>query len=147
MASRRVEVAEALKLLVARALPGATVKGMVAEEAKPSRVDALGLAIVRSGDPGPPDIDLSPPAYNYEHDFPVELAAQETATHTSQQILDDMMLAIGAAIAADRMLGGLCTWLDAEAPTDGEAETGGAAAIGWAEFRIVASYTTTSPLG
>ena len=43
---------------------------------------------------------------------------------------------------ADRSLGGLCFWLDAEAPTDDEAD-----GLGFADFTIVASYSTISPLG
>ena len=147
MASKRLQVLAAIKQLVEAALPGATVRGMDAEEAKPDRVGPLGMVIIRSGDPGPAEIDLSPPAYNYEHDIPVELAGYGLPNRTSQQVLDAMMVAIGDAIAADRSLGGLCTWFDAEAPTDGETSILGTAALGWAEFRIIASYTTTSPLG
>jgi len=145
--SKRVDVLAAVKALIQDALPGATVKGMSAEEAKPETVGPLGMVIVRSGDPGQPEVDLSPPTYWWEHNIPVEVAAYQSSWQTSQQVLDDMLTAIGAALIADRTLGGLCLWLDAEAPTDGETEIRGAAAIGWADFAIVATYSTNSPLG
>lgn len=144
--SKRVEVLEAVKALVAAALPGAVVKGMSADEAKPETVGAGGMVIVRSGEPGPAQVDLSPPAYNFDHAIPIEVAAFQSGALTSQQATDAMLTAIGEAIEADRFLGGLCHWLDADAPTDGETDARGARAIGWAEFAIVASYSTSNPL-
>ena len=145
--SKRLQVLAGVRALVQRALPGATVRGMANDDAKPERTSELGDVIIRSGDPGQPDIDLSPPTYWWEHSIPIEVAAYKSQTATSQQVLDVMLMAIGAEIVADRTLGGLCLYLDAEAPTDGETTTGGAATMGWADFAIVASYSTTSPLG
>lgn len=142
----RLDVLAAVKALVEQALPGATVRGMDTDEAKPIAVGPDGMVIVRSGDPGPAEIDLSPPTYNYEHNIPVELAAYRSSTQTAQEVLAVMMAAIGAAIAADRFLGGRCTWLDADAPSDGETDASGAVPIGWADFAIIASYSTTNPL-
>lgn len=145
--TKRVEVLSAVKALVQLALPGASVRGMSAEEAKPETVGPLGMAIVRSGDPGEPDIDLSPATYWWEHSIPIELAGYQSAGRSSQEALDDMVAAIWAGIVADRSLGGLCTWLDAEAPTDGETDLRGAKPLGWADFNIIASYSTDSPIG
>jgi hypothetical protein len=145
--SRRIDVLEAVKALVQAALPQVVVRGMSAEEAKPEVIGPEGLVIVRSGEPGQPEIDLSPPTYWFDHAIPVELASYAKPGRTSQQVLDDMLTAIGTAIQADRYLAGLCVWLDADAPTDGESDARGAEPIGWAEFTIIASYSTTSPLG
>lgn len=136
----RLQVLAAVKALVQAAVPAADVRGMSTDEAKPVEVGPDGMVIVRSGDPGQPDIDLSPPAYNYDHTIPIELGAY------SKDVLIAMIVAIGASILADRHLGGLCTWLDAEAPTDGESDSSGASPMGWAEFPIIASYTTSNPL-
>lgn len=144
--ARRLDVLAGVKALVARALPGTEVLGMDTDEFKPSSIKPGGMAIVRSGDPGIPEIDLSPPAYNYDHAITIELAAYKTDTRTAQQVTGDMATAIGTEIEGDRYLGGLCTWLDATAPTDGESDANGAAPIGWADFQIIASYTTSSPL-
>ncbi len=145
--SKRLDVLTAVKALAKRAAPHSVVRGMTAEEAKPTTVDALGMVIVRSGDPGDPEIDLSPPTYWWEHRIPVELAACGTPAKSSQEVLDDMLMGFAREIAADPTLGGLCIDLDADAPSDGEAETRGAGAIGWADFAIIALYSTTSPLG
>ena len=139
--SKRFDVGVGVKTLIKAALPNSKVIGMEPDEAKPTNVDEFGLVIVRSGDPGTPDIDLSPPTYWYEHQFPIEVAAR------SREALDIMMMAIGDAIIANRSLGGLCTYLDAEAPVDGETQTVGTVAISWADFPIIATYSTTSPLG
>ena len=145
--SKRFDVGEAVKALVSRAVPNSKVIGMEPDEARPTTVGELGLVIVRSGDPGSPDIDLSPPVYWYDHTFPIELAAVRDGARTARQVLDDMLTAIGGEIEADRSLGGLCTYLAGEAPIDGETQTNGAAAISWADAAIIATYSTTSPLG
>ena len=145
--SKHLEVPEAVKAMVKLALPGATVLGMNSDEAKPETVGPLGMVIVRSGDPGDPEIDLSPPAYHFERVIPIELAAYQSGTQSYRRSLAAMIAAIGALIVADRSLGGLCDWLDAEAPTDGDSDALGAAPLGWADFNIIASYATTSPLG
>lgn len=144
--SKRLDVLTAVKDLVQAALPGADVRGMNTDEAKPERVGPTGMVIVRSGDPGTPDIDLSPPLYNYEHSIPVEVAAFKSGALTAQAAMDAMMVAIGEAIEADRTLGGLVDYLDAEMPTDGETDTRGAQPVGWADFTLVATYSTTNPL-
>lgn len=145
--SKHLAVAEAVKALVKAALPVARVKGMSLDDVKPEKIDELGEAIVRSGDPGEPEIDLSPPTYYYERSFPIELASYDEPTRTAQQVLAAMAFAIGQAIEANRFLGGLCIWLDATAPAEGEMDLRGARPIGWSDFTIVASYSTPSPLG
>lgn len=145
--SKHQAVAAAVKALVKAALPVARVTGMDLKDAKPSRIDELGEAIVRSGDPGEPEVDLSPPTWWWERSFPIELAARDEPTRTAQEVLAAMAMQIGAAIAANRNLGGLCIWLDATAPADGEVDERGAAPIAWCDFAILASYSTTSPLG
>ncbi len=144
---KRIAVLAAAKAMVQAALPAADIRGMDNDEAKPTRVGAQGMGIVRSGDPGTPDIDLSPPTWWWEHRIPVELAGYQVAGKTSQQVLDEMIAAIDARRRADPTLGGLCIYLDAEPPTDGETETVGTMVLGWADFALVASYSTDSPLG
>ena len=144
--SKRLDVLLALKALVIAALPGVDVKGLDQSAALPANIPANGLVIVRSGDPGEPDIDLSPPAYNFSHRIPLEMAAYQSGAATSEQALDAMMAAIGAAIAADRTLGGRCHWLDAMAPgTDAIVATGARSPLG-ADLMLVADYTSDSPL-
>ena len=144
--SRRLDVLQALKVLVQAALPGATVKGLDADAAKPERIPPGGMVIVRSGDPGPAAVDLSPLAYNYDHAIPVEVSAYQSSARTTNEVIDDMLTQIGAAIAADRTLGGLCNWLDADAPVIDDVTADGSPAGAGADLVVTASYVTSNPL-
>lgn len=143
MASKREQVIEAIVALIATALPNAEVKRNLD---KPERIPPGGLAIVRDGDPGEPDVLLSPLTYVYEHRVPIELAAFASGTMTREQALDQMFADIGAAVQADRMLGGLCEFLETEAPASDDLETAGAISGRWAEAALIAAYSTANPL-
>lgn len=143
MTSKREQVFDAVKALVAAALPNADVKRNLA---KAERIPPGGLVIVRDGDPGEPEVMLSPLTYIYTHRIPIEVAAYETASKPREQVLDEMLGAIGAAVAADRTLGGLCDFIEPEAPATDDVETAGARAGRWADAAIIAVYGTTDPL-
>ncbi len=140
--SKREQVIEAIVALVVAALPAAKVER---NAAKPERVPAGGLVIVRDGDPGEPDVLLSPLTYLYTHRIPLEVAARESGSQSREHALDAMLAAIGAAVAADRTLGGLCDFIEAEAPATADIEASGAQAVRWADAAIVATYATTDP--
>jgi len=143
MTSKREQVLDAVKALVAAALPNADVKRNLA---KADRIPPGGLVIVRDGEPGEPEVMLSPLTYIYTHRIPIEVAAYETSTKPREQVIDEMLGAIGTAVAADRTLGGLCDFIEAEAPVTDDVETAGARAGRWADAAIVAVYGTTDPL-
>ena len=143
MPSKRETVLGAVKALVAAALPGAEVRRNLA---KPERIPPGGLVVIRDGDPGEPDVTLSPVSYLYTHRIPVEIAAFESAMLTREEVLDGMLAAIGAAIIANRRLGGLVDWIEAEAPSSEGIETTGSQAGRFADFVIVATYATADPL-
>lgn len=143
MTSKRETVLAGVKALIASALPNAEV---IRNLAKPERIPPGGLAIVRDGDPGEPEVVLSPLTYIYTHRIPIELAAYETSSEIREQALDSMLGAIGAAVVADRTLGGRCDFVEAEAPATGDIETAGARTARWADAAIVAVYATTDPL-
>ncbi len=144
--SKKLDVLKALKLLIAVAVPKAEIVGLDGEEAAPARVPANGRIIIRTGDPGEPEIDLSPLAYNWSHRIPIEFVAIETATLTSEEALDDMLVRFGAAIADDRQLGGLCDWLGIAAPGSEDIYTDGAEPPRGAELVLTANYVTDSEL-
>lgn len=143
MPSKREQVIDAVKALVAGALPLAEVKRNLD---KPERIPVGGLVIIRDGDPGEPEVVLSPLVYTYGHRIMLELAAYAADPLTREQALDAMLVAIGNAITANRTLGGLCDFLDTEAPSSDDLETAGARAARWAEIAIVATYSTSNPL-
>lgn len=143
MSSKREQVLDAIKGLLASALPNADVKR---NQAKPERIPPGGLVVIRDGDPGEPEVMLSPLVYVYSHRIPIELAAYETSSQTPEQVLDDMLGSIGVAVSGDRTLGGLCDFIEAQAPATDDVETAGARAGRWADAAIVAVYGTPDPL-
>jgi hypothetical protein len=143
MASRREQVIEAIVALLAAALPDAEVKRNLT---KPERIPSGGLVIVRDGNPGEPEVTLSPLTYLYTHRIPIELAVHETGAGPRERALDAMLGAIGTAVANNRTLGGLCDFLEAEAPATADIETAGALPGRWADIAIVAHYGATDPL-
>lgn len=143
MASRREEVLEAVKGLIAAALPGAKVER---NAAKPERIPSGGLVIIRDGDPGDPEVTLSPLTYIYTHRIPIELAVLAAVPLTREQALDATLVAIGVAVAADRTLGGLCDFIEPEAPSTDDLEATGTIAGRWADAVVVAIYATANPL-
>jgi len=141
--SRREQVIEAIVALIVAALPDAEVRRNLA---KPERIPPGGLVIVRDGDPGEPEVVLSPLTYLYTHRVPLEVAVRDSGLQSREQALDAMLAAIGAAVAANRTIGGLCDFIESEAPATADIETSGAQAVRWADAAIVASYGTSDPL-
>lgn len=138
--SRRLSVLRGTIALIKQVLPDAEVVGLDNDEDVPTRVRAGGRVVVRAGDPGDPDVDLSPLTYNYIHRIPLEIVMADEDT------LDAAMTAIGAAIDVDRTLGGLVEWLEAEAPSTQNVRADNAAAQRGALLSLLASYATLSPL-
>lgn len=143
MTSKREAVIAAIEVLIAAALPTAAVKRNLA---KAERIPGGGLVVIRDGDPGEPEVTLSPLTYHYEHRIVVEIAVNEAAGSPRENALDAIMQAIGGAVAEYRTLGGLCDWIEAQAPATDNAEAMGAAPVRFALLTIVAAYASSDPL-
>ena len=122
------------------ALPATALRG----EVLPERVPAAGLLILRGGEPGEPEVTLSPLRYHYQHRAELEVVVQAGTGRASA--FDDLITAIGTALEADRTLGGLCDWVEPEAPASVDLPVEGAAALKAAVITVVLHYTTTGPL-
>jgi hypothetical protein len=110
----------------------------------PERIPATGLIILRDGKPGEPEVTLSPLMYFYEHRAELEVVIQ---VGTGRDTLFDALTAsIGTALAADRTLGGLCDWVEAEAPEPVDLPIEGAAALKAAVITVVLHYATSDAL-
>ena len=110
----------------------------------PERIPAAGLIILRDGQPGEPEVTLSPLRYHYQHRAELEVVVQAGIGRASA--FDDLVAAIGAALEVDRTLGGTCDWVEPEAPASADLPVEGAAALKAAVITIVLHYTTTGPL-
>jgi hypothetical protein len=114
------------------------------DEVLPERIPATGLIILRDGQPGEAEVTLSPLRYHYQHQAELEVVVQAGTGRASA--FDDLIAAIGAALEADRTLGGLCDWIEPEAPASVDLPIDGAAALKAAVITVVLHYTTTGPL-
>jgi hypothetical protein len=59
---------------------------------------------------------------------------------------DSLAAGVGTVLAADRTLGGLCDWVEAEAPRPVDLAVDGAATLKAAVVPIVLHYSTSDPL-
>ena len=110
----------------------------------PERVPTAGLIILRDGQPGEPEVTLSPLRYHYQHRAELEVVVQ--ASNGRATAFDSLIAAIGTALETDRTLGGLCDWVEPEAPASVDLPIEGAAALKAAVITVVLHYTTTGPL-
>ena len=116
---------------------------MLRGEVLPERVPVNGLLILRDGEPGEPEVTLSPLTYHYQHRAEIEAVVQGTDRDVE---FDTLTASIGAALAADRTLGGLCDWVEPKVPASVDLPVEGAAALKAAVIIVVLHYTTTGPL-
>lgn len=121
-------------------LPTTALRGDVL----PERVPSAGLLILRDGEPGEPEVTLSPLRYHYLHRAEIEAVVQGTDVDAS---FDTLCASIGAALASDRTLGGLCDWIEAEAPRPVDLAVEGAAGLKAAVIPVVLHYSLADPLG
>jgi len=112
----------------------------------PERVPQGGIIILRDGDPGEPEILLSPPEYIYEHLAEAEVVVDAATPQVRDSLLDGLLAAIGAAIAADRSLEGLCDFVLPAAPEPAELAIEGAPGFKAAIVPIALHYGTPDPL-
>ncbi|CAN1576354.1 hypothetical protein MCELHM10_03939 [Paracoccaceae bacterium] len=131
-----------LSALQARLQPLAAL--VLRDEVLPERIPATGLIILRDGQPGEPEVTLSPLRYHYQHRAELEVVVQ--APNGRASAFDTLIAAIGTTIEADRTLGGLCDWVDPEAAASVDLPIEGAAALKAAVITVVLHYTTTGPL-
>lgn len=120
-------------------LPATALRG----EVLPERVPAEGLLILRDGEPGEPEVTLSPLAYHYQYRAEVEAVVQGA---DRDAVFAALCASIGAAISADRTLGGLCDWVEAEAPRPVDLPIDGAASLKAGVIPVILHYTTADPL-
>ncbi len=114
-------------------------------ESVPSKIALQGRVILRDGEPGEPEVTLSPPIWAYQHRAELEVYFQGADGHRDLP-LDDLLVKVSQAIATDRTLGGLCDWCEPEAaqPSDIPVQAGltfSAVTVG-----VWLHYQTTDPL-
>jgi hypothetical protein len=142
MASKRELVLQALF----DRLSGVTGPKVLRNEVLPERIPGGGIVILRDGDPGEPDVLLSPPEYVYEHRADVGVVVDGPTPAARDGVFDSIMVAIGAAIAIDRTLGGFCDYIEAVAPEPIDLAVDGALRLKAAVVPIILHYGSADPL-
>lgn len=137
------QVLSALRALVAAALPGVPLRGFTEDVSKPVRITSQGEVVGGPGELGEPEYELSPVAYTYTHHIPVEIWLAAAAGDAALRAL---AAPIGAAVRANRQLGGLVSWLEVSAPTITSENADNAVPARILSFDLIAEYTVTDPL-
>ncbi len=142
MPSKREQVLSALFDRL-RSVGGAIVKR---NECLPQTVPARGLVMLRDGDPGGPDVTLNPRTEFYSHAVELEVFVAQPVNGGGEQDLDALLVQMGAALAADRGLGGLAENLYWSAPEISALAIEGAAPILTARLTVTIEYLVSDPL-
>ena len=121
------------------ALPATALRG----EVLPERLSPQGLLILRDGEPAEPEVTLSPLRYHFQHRAEIEAVVQGANRDAA---FDTLCASVGTTLAADRTLGGLCDWVEAEAPRPIDLAVEGAASLKAAVIPVVLHYSTADPL-
>lgn len=112
----------------------------------PTSVSPEGLVIMRDGDPGEPEVTLSPLAYTFNHVVTIEVYAQASAKTVRVTALDDLLAAIGSALAADPTFGGLAEFSMPGGAASTDSGATGAQSVASATVPFTVIYTTSNPL-
>jgi hypothetical protein len=114
-------------------------------EVLPERIPPAGLIILRDGSPGELGVTLSPLTYHFQHRAELEVIVQSATDRNN--LFDALTAQISAVIAADRTLGGLCDWVNPEAPEPVDLPVEGGSSLKAAVVPLVLHYATADPLG
>lgn len=136
---------QALSALFARlqGVAGATVRR---NEALPQTAPAGGLVILRDGDPGEPDVTLSPRTEFYAHRAEIEAFVTQPAGGGGEALLDSLLAEIGSALAGDRSLGGFADNFTWSAPDFSSLVIEGSVPILAARIGATIEYMVSDPL-
>ena len=143
MSSKREQVLSAL-FAALQPLQTATVR-VYRNLDNPQKVEG-GLIIMRDGTTEQPEVLLSPLTYIYQHLVNLEVMVQYADANQRSSQLDALLVSIGGVINANRSLGGIAEWVEAEAPTFVEQPIEGTTTVKMATLSIMVRFFTSDPL-
>lgn len=147
MSARETAIA-ALHAMLSAALATRSPAPLVLRgETVPQRLPLGGLVVIRDGETVQETAILSPLAFAIEHRIEVEVTVTGATPAARTALLDALLVDIGAAITADRTLGGAVDWAQPGSPEFGDVEFEGAAAARAALVPVTLWFTVAgSPL-
>lgn len=129
----------ALEMLAKAALSGDFRR----DEPLPAEIPSVGLIIMESGETGEPEITF-PLTYHYRHAVPFTIYVQQH--EDAEDVIDALRQELGAAIAADRTLGGLCDWVEAQITETDTVPFTGTTTLRFERITVTMSYGIANPL-
>lgn len=120
-------------------LPAMVLRGDV----MPERVPRAGLVILRDGEPGEPEVTVSPLMYHFRHRAELEVIVQGGNLDAD---FDSLCGTIGVLLFRDPTLNGLCDWIEAGAPRTVDLYVDGGASLKAAEIALTLHYSSSNPL-
>lgn len=143
MTSKREQALAGLFLCLKDNVTGLSV---LRNEPLPTKVPADGLIILRDGDPGEPEVTLSPTRYHYQHRAEIEALVQHGDPAQRDTALDTLLETVAQALDGQTSLGGLVDYLHIETPDFLSETVEGAPTIKAAVVPIILEYSTSNPL-
>ena len=143
MTTTRETILQALFVLL-QTIPDAKV---LRNDVLPETVPAGGLVILRDGDPGQPEVTLSPLSYYWQHMAVLEILVTHGNAAQRDITMDDLFAEIAEVINTNDTLGGLCDRVTAEAPVITTLGIDGAPSVKAATVNLELIYTTADQLG
>ena len=143
MTSKREQALAGLFLCLKDNVTGLSV---LRNEPLPTKVPADGLIILRDGDPGEPEVTLSPTRYHYQHRAEIEALVQHGDPAQRDTALDALLETLAQALDGQTSLGGLVDYLHIETPDFLSETVEGAPTIKAAVVPIILEYSTSNPL-
>jgi len=133
----------ALYELLEQALP--FDMGRARNDTLPAQIPRAGWFCLRDGDPGEPDVLLSPLTFIYEHVAELDIVV-EGESGRRDEVFDKIKRLVGLVLAQDRTLGGECDYVEAEAPVPVDVPIEGGDALKAATIQLRLTYQTSDPL-
>ena len=143
MTSKREQALAGLFLCLKDNITGLSV---LRNEPLPTKVPADGLVILRDGDPGEPEVTLSPTRYHYQHRAEIEALVQHGDPAQRDTALDTLLETVAQALDGQTSLGGLVDYLHIETPDFLSETVEGAPTIKAAVVPVILEYSTTNPV-
>ena len=143
MTSKREQALAGLFLCLKDNVTGLSV---LRNEPLPTKVPADGLIILRDGDPGEPEVTLSPTRYHYQHRAEIEALVQHGDPAQRDTALDTLLEKVAKALDGQTSLDGLVDYLHIETPDFLSETVEGAPTIKAAVVPIILEYSTSNPL-
>ena len=143
MTSKREQALAGLFLCLKDNITGLSV---LRNEPLPTKVPAYGLVILRDGDPGEPEVTLSPTRYHYQHRAEIEALVQHGDPAQRDTALDTLLETVAQALDGQTSLGGLVDYLHIETPDFLSETVEGAPTIKAAVVPVILEYSTSNPL-